>query len=93
MFWSGFWLFSPFVYVWSLGVAALGVSNDFSIAGVEFYTDEEEKAENQRLKSNVAVNNNVNNNSTKKVQYSDGRNQINLALNMQEYHINQEYKH
>jgi len=39
------------------------------------------------------VNNNVNNNSTKKVQYSDGRNQINLAFNMQEYHINQEYKH
>ena len=81
----------------SLGAAALGVSNaikkrghDFSIAGVEFDTDEEEQEDNQGSKSNVVVNNNVNNNLTKKVKYSDGRNQINLTFNMQEYHNNQE---
>ena len=78
----------------SLGAAALGVSNaikkrgrDFSIASVEFDTDvDEEEEENMSSKSNVASNNIVNNKSTKKVKYSDGKNLINLTFDMREYH-------
>ena len=73
----------------SLGAAALGVSNavkkrgrDFSIAGVEFDSDEE-TVENNQSSNSLIANNNEN---TKKVSYSDGKNQINLTFNMNEYH-------
>ena len=69
----------------SLGAAALGVSNalknrvrDFSIAGVEFDTDEEAE-ENKQSSSIMIANNNEN---TEKVSYSDGKNQINLTFKM-----------
>ena len=73
----------------SLGAAALGVSNavkewgrDFSIAAVEFVTDEEAK-ENKQSSSNLIASNNEN---TKKESYSDGKNQINLTFDMNKYH-------
>ena len=77
----------------SLGTAALGVSNavkkrgrDFSIAGVEFDTDSDEG--NEKLHSSCAsmLNTDVNNNLSKKVKYSDGKNSINLTFDMREYH-------
>ena len=74
----------------SLGAAALGVSNavkkrgrDFSIAGVEFDTDPDEVTE---ISNSSMMNNNVNSNLTKKVNYSDGKNSINLTFDMREYH-------
>ena len=77
----------------SLGSAALGVSNavkkrgkDFSIAGVEFDTDPDEGTENLHSSSGAILNNNVNTNLSKKVNYSDGKNSINLTFDMREYH-------
>ena len=77
----------------SLGEAALGVSNvmkkrgrDFSIAGVEFDTDPDEGTEISKSSSATMVNNNVNTNLSKKVNYSDGKNSINLTFDMREYH-------
>jgi hypothetical protein len=51
---------------------------DFSIAGVEFDRDGEAE-ENKQSSSNLRANNNEN---TKKVSYSDGKNQMNLIFNM-----------
>jgi len=68
----------------SLRAAALGVSNavkkrgrDCSIAGVEFDIDEETEEINQ-ASSNLIVDNE----NTKKLNYSDGKNIINLTFNM-----------
>ena len=55
---------------------------DFPIAGVEFVTDEEAK-ENKQSSSNLIASNNEN---TRKVSYSDGKNQINLTFDMNKYH-------
>ena len=71
-----------------LGSAALGVAEaikkrgrDFSIAGVEFDTDEENEEPNAADK--LIINNNTNNiNTTKKMNYSDGKNQINFTFNL-----------
>ena len=77
----------------SLGAAALGVSNaikkrgrDFSIAGVEFDTDEDDEEENQQSINNVNLKKNDNNKLSKKVKYNDGKNTINLTFDMREYH-------
>ena len=77
----------------SLGAAALGVSNaikkrgrDFSIAGVEFDTDIDEGNDNSSSTSAPIPNSNVNTNLSKKVNYSDGKNSINLIFDMREYH-------
>jgi len=77
----------------SLGAATLGVSNavkkrgrDFAIAGVEFDTDPDEGDENLPSSSASILNTTVNNNLSKKVNYSDGRNTINLTFDMREYH-------
>jgi len=77
----------------SLGAAALGVSNaikkrgrDLSIAGVEFDTDIDEGNENSSSSSVPILNNNINSNLSKKVNYSDGKNSINLTFDMREYH-------
>ena len=77
----------------SLGAAALGVSNavkkrgrDLSIAAVEFDTDPDEGNENLHSSSASILNTNVNNNLLKKVNYSDGKNSINLTFDMREYH-------
>ena len=64
----------------SLGAAALSVSNDFSIAGVEFDTDPDEGTETSKSSSAAMVNNNVNTSLSKKVNYSDGKNSINLTF-------------
>jgi len=71
----------------SLGAAALGVSNaikkrgrDFSIADVKFDTDIDEGNENS---SSAPI---LNTNLSKKVNYSDGKNSINLTFDMREYH-------
>ena len=61
----------------SLGAAALGVS----IAGVEFDTDIDEGSSSVPI-----LNNNVNSNLSKKVNYSDGKDSINLTFDMREYH-------
>jgi len=58
---------------------------DFSIAGVEFDTDPDEGNENSHSSSSM-LNTNVNNNLSKKVNYSDGKNSINLTFDMCEYH-------
>ena len=71
-----------------LGPAALGVAEaiknrgrDFSIAGVEFDTDEENEEPNSADK--LIINNNTNNiNTTKKMNYSDGKNQMNFTFNL-----------
>ena len=77
----------------SLGAAALGVSNavkkrgrDFSITGVEFDTDSDEGNENLHSSCASMLNTDVNNNLSKKVKYSDGKNSINLTFDMREYH-------
>ena len=77
----------------SLGAAALGNSNaikkrgrDFSIVGVEFDTDIDEGNENSSSSSVPILNNNVNSNLSKKVNYSGGKNSINLTFDMREYH-------
>ncbi len=57
--------------------AALGVS----IAGVEFDTDIDEGSSSVPI-----LNNNVNSNLSKKVNYSDGKDSINLTFDMREYH-------
>ena len=71
-----------------LGSAALGVAEaikkrgrDFSIAGIEFDTDEENEEPNAADK--LIINNNTNNiNTTKKMNYSDGKNQMNFTFNL-----------
>ena len=71
-----------------LGSAALGVAEaikkrgrDFSIAGIEFDTDEENEEPNSADK--LIINNNTNNiNTTKKMNYSDGKNQMNFTFNL-----------
>jgi len=77
----------------SLGAAALGVSNaikkrvrKFSIAVVEFDTDIDEGNENSSSSSVPILNNNINSNLSKKVNYSDGKNSINFTFDMREYH-------
>ena len=77
----------------SLGAAALGVSNavkkrgrDLSIAAVEFDTDPDEGNENWHSSSASILNTNVNNNLSKKVNCSDGKNSIILTFEMREYH-------
>ena len=76
-----------------LGSAALGVSEaikkrgrDFSIAEVEFDTDPDEGTENLQSSSASMLNSNVNSIKSKKVNYSDGKNSINLTFDMREYH-------
>ena len=71
-----------------LGSAALGVAEaikkrgrDFSIAGIEFDTDEENEEPNAADK--LIINNNTNNiNTTKKMNYSDEKNQMNFTFNL-----------
>jgi hypothetical protein len=58
---------------------------DFSIAGVEFDTDPDEGPEISKSSSAAMVNNNLNTNLSKKVNYSDGKNSINLTFDMREY--------
>ena len=77
----------------SLGAAALGNSydikkrgRDFSIAGVEFDDDSDEVNENSTSSIAPILNTNVNTNLSKKVNYSDGKNSINLTFDMREYH-------
>ena len=54
---------------------------DFSIAGIEFDTDEENEEPNAADK--LIINNNTNNiNTTKKMNYSDGKNQMNFTFNL-----------
>lgn len=72
----------------SLGAAALGISNatkkrgrDFNIAGVEFDTDEDENQSSENL-SDMVVNKTITNTLTKKMNYSEGKNTINLTFNM-----------
>jgi len=62
----------------SLGKAALSVSNalkkrgsEFSIAGVEFDTDQDKGTEISNSSSDTMVNNNVNTNFSKQVNYSE----------------------
>ena len=65
-------------FSWSSSTWCLKCVRDFSIAGVEFDTDEEAE-ENKQSSSIMIANNNEN---TEKVSYSDGKNQINLTFNM-----------
>jgi len=58
---------------------------DFSFTGVEFDTDPDEGNEISHSSSSM-LNTNVNNNLSKKVNYSDGKNSINLTFDMCEYH-------
>ena len=69
-----------------LGSAALGVAEvvkkrdrDFSIAGVEFDTDEEN--EEPKVTDKLVINDNTDiNNTTKKMNYADGKNQMNFTF-------------
>jgi len=70
-----------------LGCAALGVAEvikkhgrDFSIAGVEFYCDEEN--EEPKVADKLVIDYNNINNTTKKMNYSDGKNQMNFIFNL-----------
>ena len=70
----------------------VGVSNaikkrvrEFSIAVVEFDTDIDEGNEISSSSSAPILNNNVNTNLSKKVNYSDGKNSIVLTFDMREY--------
>ena len=71
-----------------LGSAALGVAEaikkrgrDFSIAEVEFDTDEDNEEPN--VADKLIMNNNTNNiNTTRKMNYSDGKNQMNCTFNL-----------
>ena len=54
---------------------------DFSIAGVEFDTDEDNEEPN--VADKLIMNNNTNNiNTTKKMNCSDGKNQMNFTFNL-----------
>jgi len=57
-----------------------------SIAGVEFDNYNDEGNENSSSSSAPILNTNVNTNLSKKVNYSDGKNLINLTFDMREYH-------
>ena len=51
---------------------------DFSIAGVEFDTDEEPKVNDK-----LVINDNTDiTNTTKKMNYADGKNQMNFTFNL-----------
>jgi hypothetical protein len=71
-----------------LGSPALGVAEvvkkrgrDFSIAGVEFDTDEEN--EEPKVTDKLVINDNTDiNNTTKKMNYADGKNQMNFTFNL-----------
>lgn len=54
---------------------------DFSIAGVEF--DADETNEEPNVADKLRMNNNTNNiNTTKKMNYSNGKNQMNFTFNL-----------
>ena len=75
------------VFVGQTGVLTAGIEGrDFSIAGVEFDTDEDDEEENQQSINNVNLKKNDNNKLSKKVKYNDGKNTINLTFDMREYH-------